>query len=275
MMTGANRKKQLLVYIAFTCVVTAIGFAANEIPTVLWDGRANSRIIGNEKLAQMEDVLPSWKARQMVWPSASEMESNSVSVGDDVKDKCKEWIARFVAKDFLPEDWEKHLTAMKNWGLIKQRSKQKKLCDVFLLRFKTGRSLVHLQESPYDIVITVTDELSTDEGHSDLKAFVLETAEAILAESMMPDTASAVKVFELGSSQKRMARVFWFTKGVEHIDETGRQLASLVEAEKNGSLGVAVETDGRFIRFHIVKYAGGPRADLDPYEERFGPREES
>ena len=268
--TGTNMKNHIFLYIAFTCIVTAIGLAASESPKVVWNGRANSRIIGNEELAQME--LPSWKARQMVWPGASEVESKSVSVDDGVKGECKEWIAKFVAKDFLPDDWERHLTAMKNWGLIRQRSKQEKLCDVFLLRFKKGRSLVHLQESGYDVVITVTDELSIDEGHSDLKAFVLETADTILADPMKPDATSAVRVFERGGPEKRMARVIWYTKAVQHVDETGRRILSLIEAEKNGAIAVDVETDGRFISFHIVKYGGGPRLFLDPYKERFGPR---
>jgi hypothetical protein len=158
---------------------------------------------------------------------------------------------------------------MKNWGLIRKESEQKRLCDVFIARFKKASHVIHIQESPYNVVIGIAHERMPIDARADHKDLVIETATLILNEALQPDRNSDLHIFEIVRDGSKINRLVWLTKGVGTTDKDAKKCANLTNASKNGAVHVEAETDGRFVKFDIIKCVEGPKSYLDPYMERF------
>jgi hypothetical protein len=171
--------------------------------------------------------------------------------------------------NYVPADLDRHLLAMKGWGLISEQSEQKRLCDVFISRFKKGPYVVHIQESPYNVVLSVVDESLRGGANTDHQKFATALAGLVFKEQLNPDHKSDLQVLENVSKETKITRLVWLTKSVGTTDSSGKKCADLSKAEENGAITVQAETDGRFVRFEVIKYAGGPAMYLDPYVERF------
>ena len=178
------------------------------------------------------------------------------------------WLAKFIKKEQVPRNLDKHLIAMKDWGLIRKESEQKRLCDVFVARYKKTHYVVHIQESPYNVIVAVADERLASYARSDYKDMIIETAKSILNEQLEPDINSDFHLFKLDDLKIR--RAVWLTKDVSTTDKDGKKCANITKAVKNGAISVEAETDGRFVKFEIVKCVKGPRAYPEPYKKRFG-----
>jgi len=78
----------------------------------------------------------------------------------------------------------------KNRGVFRKASEQKRLCDVFLVRFTKGPYVIHIQESPFNVVISIADgrivKKKPKVGHKNL---VLQTAAGVLHKGLVPDPA--------------------------------------------------------------------------------------
>jgi hypothetical protein len=184
-----------------------------------------------------------------------------------------QWLNKYVRIDTLPKDALKMLVPMKNWGLIRKESEQVHRCDVFLLRFEKDQHVVNIQESPYNVVIAVSDERLAKTPSREHKDFVVKTAAAFLQNTLLPDPErEPVRVVErTGYNGTRLTRVSWQLPSVVYRDQQGRKLLSTTKASEIGACQVDADTDGRFVRFDIVKFPKGPRSYFDPYEKRFSP----
>jgi hypothetical protein len=258
------------------CAITVLGmsFAAvegAETPAIEWNDAAKSQVLNKNELAKVGAALPAWNIKQITWPSTADINAKSVIVDEEPKTSCMGWLNRFMKKGHLPPDLRAHLIAMKNWGAIRKESEQKRLCDVFIVRFKKGPHVIHVQESPYNVVIGVADGRIPMDSPAEHKGLVMETAALILNETLQPDPNSDLHLFEIVRDGSQISRVVWLTKSVGTIDKHGKKCANLTNASKNGAIDVQAETNGIFVKFNIIKCVEGPKSYLDPYVQRFDP----
>ncbi len=261
----------ITIYFSLTHLVNYSIAEGNKTPLIIrWNSDARSQTLNGDVLSKLTDVLPSWKAKQMIWPSIKEVNVSSVVADQEVKASCINWLKKFFADEYLPLDIETHLISMKNWGLIREESEQKRLCDVFVVRFTKGTHTVHIQESPYNVVISFADDTGLKKERIDHEQFALDTAKLILKGQMYPDPNSDIHTFEIVRGGIKISRIVWLTKSVGTTDRNGKKTADLRRAGENGAVGIEAETDGRFVRFEIIKCPGAVKAAyFDPYEERF------
>jgi len=256
------------------CVACILYAQAATSQTIRWGQDINSLVLNKTELTKPAGALPGWKIKQMTWPYVTEIASKSVKVDNKLKACCSEWLQKFMKRGYLPADLDKHLVAMKNWGLIRKQAEQKRLCDVFIVRFKKDFYVVHMQESLYNMVIAVADERLAKNSRSDHKQLVIETATTILNGTLKPDPNSEnfhEYVSEVGSDRHKISSVTWGIDSLITMDSTGRRTLNLAKAGEIGTTHVDAETDGRFVRFEITKCPGAVKAAFfDPYEERFG-----
>jgi len=251
------------------CVLPAQAGAKQNIQ---WNEDAQSQIMSVSELAKLGDAFPTWKIKQITWPSASEITTNSVAADPNVVVECMEWLSKFMKTERLPANLDKHLVAMNNWGLFRKESEQKRLCDVFIARFKKDPYIVHIQESSYNIIIAVAIENLAKYARSDHENFVIETAASILNENLKPKADSEnLHVSEVVRERYKLSKIVWLINSVTTVDEKGRTCGGYVKAQRVGASVIRAETDGRFVIFDIRKRIKGKRTFPDPYVERFGP----
>ncbi|HUW20717.1 MAG TPA: hypothetical protein VMW16_15575 [Sedimentisphaerales bacterium] len=241
---------------------------------IKWNENALSSILTKDGLRQLDKgAFPYWKVKQMTWPSVAELTSWSVTVDEGLKAECLSWVQKLLSKDQVPADIGQHLVAMEKWGLITRESAQKRLCDVFIVRFRKGSYVIHIQESSYNVILTVADgrlEKEPRDGHRDL---VVETALRILNDALKPDPNSAdLHVFTVRGEGQKISRVSWQIESVVTTGKDGKKRVDLKKAGEIGTTSVEGETDGRFVKFEIVKCPGAVKSGFDPYVERFKPK---
>jgi len=173
---------QLLCAITVLAINVAVLEAA-EPPGIQWNEAAQSQVLNKNELLKVGPAFPSWNIKQITWPSMAEINAKCVTVDERLKASCMGWLQKFIKKEQLPIGLEKNLVAVKNWGLIRKEAEQKRLCDVFIARFKKASHVIHIQESAYNVVIGFADERIPMNVRADHKDFVIETATLILNES--------------------------------------------------------------------------------------------
>lgn len=269
--------KQLTVICGLLAIVavgngSCLSAQTKQDPITKWNRDANSTILERQELEKLGKGFPAWKISQATWPSAQELTSNSVTVDEKLKNSCLWWLRKFMTKAYLPPELSKNIVAMKEWGLVEKQADQKRLCDVFITRFTKGRHVIHIQESPSNVVITIAGENSPRNGKGDRKELVVSMATGALNPNLRPKPNSdEFRVHRGTDIAPRMSRMSWYADSVIRTDHEGKKLLSLAKASKIGTKRVTAETDGRFVRFEIVKCIKGPRAAPDPYVERFKP----
>jgi hypothetical protein len=157
-----------------------------------------SRLLNRTRLAKLGEAWPAWKTTQMTWPPAEAVAMNSVQVDPRVKADCVKWLTKFMKDESLAKALEGHLIAMANWGLYRERTEQEQLCDVFICRFVQGPYVIHIQESPFNVVIGITDERLAESpkpqaAHAD---FILAMASTFLHRDIVSDRAQNWFQFE-------------------------------------------------------------------------------
>jgi hypothetical protein len=242
----------------------------SEKDAIKWNENAVGAVLTKDELGKLGSGCPSWRIKQMIWPSATEIRVASFEVDSKLKSSCMGWLKKFIKSEYLPEDLNKHLVAMKNWGLITKESEQKRLCDVFVVRFKKGSYVVHIQESLCNVVISVSDETLARDAKTDKKESAMGTAVLFLSDKLMPDPNSEdVHVFEFTDKENKITRISWLVKDIIGTRKDGTKYTDLEKAWEIGTTYVEGETDGRFVKFEIWKETKGKRAFPDPYLERF------
>jgi len=255
------------------CLITVLTTSINlyQIPlayAVEWNELAQSQVMNNNELAKLGTAFPAWKIKQVTWPSVSEINTNKVVVDPNLTVQCREWISKFINNDQLPVNLEKQLVPMKEWGVIRKESEQKRLCDVFIVRYKKDDYVIHIQESPYNIVITVSDERLVNESTMAHQDLIIKIADLILSAALKPNPTS--ENFHVSSKNSRITYVTWAIDSLHTIDDKGQKVLDLVRAGEAGTTHVDAETDGRFVRFEVIKCPGAVgNAYFDPYVERF------
>ncbi len=271
-----GEKLYVLFVVAILCVGLGVTGPAAETDPV-WNDEATSDILNKNELSKLAEVLPSWKVTQMVWPSPEELSAARVTAKAEVVSSSLDWIKRYVRHDALPEKFGDRLVPMKRWGRVTQQVGENPLCDVFIARWRTNYRVTQVQESHYNVTMTVTDERLAEAGRTDHKEFVEEMARASLQEHLLPDEEVApilvrekVAGSDVEGSRIVLSRVLWSVPAVvvRHEEHGGPTWISLKVAREIGVTWVEADTDGRFVRFGIVKFPKGP-GRLDPYAERF------
>jgi len=257
-------------------VVTLVGLSgsfsfvqAASAPEIEWNEKAESRILARDELAKLASIFQPWQIKQVTWPSEAEITSSRVSVDGTLTDSCIGWLRKFAADQYVAPDLGGRLIAMKAWGLVRSQSDQKRLCDVFITRLKRDPYVIHIQESPADVVIAVADERLADTPRDDHRDFVFEIARAALRFEVLrpnPDLQD-VHVSETTDNGVKRTKVTWVIDSVTYPKD-GRRLLSTIKASEVGASHVVAETEGRLVVFRIRKVVKGP-AMPDPYKERF------
>lgn len=240
--------------------------------TTKWNEEAVNAALDKETLAKLGEPFPAWKIKQVTWPSVTELSSASVTVDDEIRTSCVRWLRKFLKEEQLPADIDKHLVAMKNWGVFTKASEQKRLCDVFLVRFTKGPYIIHIQESSFNVVIGIADKrIVKKKPKADHKDLVLQTAAVILHKDIVSDPAKGL--FERKPKATRdgstITGLIWRPPSVVYRDKKGRRNIRMDVAAKIGTFRIEAETDGGFVRFDIVKAVRGPVSTYDPYMQRF------
>jgi hypothetical protein len=242
---------------------------AGEDQTLRWNEAAQSNVLNRPELAKRGEVLPTWKIKQMVWPALEELVKARVEVSGELRDECVTWLAKFVSAKQLPADIKEHLVAMKGWGLVKAESEQKRLCDVFIVRFRKAGYTVHLQESPANVVVTIVQEAPAPDADMDHKNLVFRTAAWFLKEELQPNPESKwLRVFKEEKGGLELTTVRWWIDSVIVEGPGNRTGYDGSKTAKLGTWNVVSETDGRYVRFIIHKNIPGP-VGPDVYAKRF------
>lgn len=269
------KTKQNISQLIWAIIILALGTCivqASEAPAIQWNETAQSHVMNNNELVKLGGAFPSWKIKQTTWPSVTELSSKKVAIDKKLNVSCIGWLGKFMKKKQLPTNLDKHLIAMKDWGLIRKESEQKRLCDVFIARFKKTPYVIHIQESPYNVVIAIADERLAKDARADHKNFVVEMAMLIFNEALKPNPNSEdFHIHEIVREGGKITKISWLLESVATTDKSGKKCIDLVKAWEKGAKRVKAETDGRFVRFEIVKCVKGPRNAPDPYIERFTP----
>jgi len=142
METRKFRFDLLAVFIVLVMCLLCVQATAEK--GIKWNEDANSIVLNTRELAKFVEAFPPWKIKQITFPSDEEISSKAVKVDEELKVYCIEWIKKFIKAEQLPIDINKHLVPMKNWGLITKESEQKRLCDVFVVRFKKDYYVIHI-----------------------------------------------------------------------------------------------------------------------------------
>ncbi len=267
-MANAKRKNSSVVGLGVSIICMAMTQAMGAAPTA-WNESVRTSILTRSELAKTSEVLPAWKIKQMIWPSSEEMASASVTVNDDLKDAALTWLVRFIPREQIPLDLKEHFVAMRGWGLVRPESEQRRLCDVFISRFQKGPYSVHVQESPGNVVLTIGHEDLPTAGDLDHEALVFQTSRLFLRQELRPNPQSKLlHVSRKEQSDVAITKVMWSIESVVGTDEKGNTYRNGVKAEQLGTWHVTAETDGRFVRFDILKFVNSP-TQLDPCMERF------
>lgn len=251
------------------CSVTA---ETSKEQTTKWNEKVTNPTLDKDTLAKLGEAFPAWKIKQTTWPSVIEISSASTTVNGEVKVSCIRWLKKFLKVEQLPADIDNHLVPMKNWGVFGKASKQKRLCDVFLVRFTKGPYIIHIQESSFNVVISIVDKrIAKKKPKADHKNLVLQTAAVILHNDLVPDPAK--DLFQPKPKTTRdggtMSKLIWSPPSAVDKDKEGRRIINTDVAAKIGTFEINAETDGGFVRFDIIKAARGPVFYHYPYIERF------
>jgi hypothetical protein len=159
---------------------------------------------------------------------------------------------------------------MNNWGLIREESKQKRLCDVFITRFRKGPYTIHIQESPSTVIVVIGRENAPSTDDVDHKSLIFETANLFLKKELRPNPGSKhIRIHKELHEEIEITKVTWRIESVISEDEKGRTKLSLEKAGKLGTSSVKAETNGKYMWFYIRKMTRGP-VPLGAYAERFG-----
>jgi hypothetical protein len=267
--TMKTRKNVYQLWPGIILVLVISVVQATETPPLQWNGMAESQIMDNNELAKLGSVFPTWKIKQITWPSSSKINSNKVIVDPNLVVSCMGWLTKFMSKEQLPANLDKNLIAMKDFGLITKESEQKRLCDVFIARFKKGPYVIHIQESPCNIVIAMADERLVSDPRIDHKNLVIEMATLILNGTLKPNPDSEdLHVFELVRDNQKISRVSWLIESAATL-KNGRKVIDDAKSCEIGASHVEAETNGRFVKFDIPKVIKGPRECPDCYVKRF------
>ena len=110
--------------IQLTCVIVVfwlngITVSASETASIQWNELAQSQVVDSNELAKLGDAFPTWKIKQVVWPSIAEIGASQVVVDPNLTTTCVNWLTKFVAKDQLPANLNEKLVAMEEWGVIR------------------------------------------------------------------------------------------------------------------------------------------------------------
>jgi hypothetical protein len=242
---------------------------AGEDQILRWNEAAQSVVLNRAELAKLAEALPAWQIKQMVWPSSEELHAASVAAADDLKDRCVTWLAKFVNAKQLPMNMKEHLIAMKAWGLVKPEAEQKRLCDVFIARFRKGGYTAQLQESPANVVMTIAQENPSPDANTDHRNLVFRTAALFLKEELRPNPESkGLHVIRAEKAGVAITTVTWWIDSVMVEGPGNRTAYDGTKAAELGTWNVVSETDGRYVRFIIHKKIRGPVAP-DVYAQRF------
>jgi hypothetical protein len=265
-MEAMKRNAKLIPVLVILACYGAVVEAANK-QEIQWNESAISTVLNKNELTKLGRAFPAWKIKQSTWPSVTELGAKKITVDEKLNVSCIRWQEKFITTEYLPGDVNEHLVAMKNWGLIMKESEQKRLCDVFITRFRKALYTIHIQESPYNVVITVVDDRAAIGTWVDQKDMVFKTGGAILKEELKPDPKSA-RLFtsEVVRDEHKISKVTWSLESVIRKYK-GQDVVDVAKACEIGTTSVEAETDGRFVRFEIRKEVGG--RGPDPYVERF------
>jgi hypothetical protein len=273
-MQGKKSLIWMLALVAAGYTLSVDAGSSNEQATK-WNEKAASVALDKESLAKLGEPFPAWKIKQATWPSVTELSSASVTIDDEIRASCVGWLKKYLKKEYLPAEIIKHLVPMKNWGVIRKASEQKRLCDVFIVRFTKGPYVIHIQESPFNVVISIVDgRIVKKKPKADHKDLILQTAAAVLHKDIVPDPAKGL--YERKTKAARdggtISGLIWRPPSVVGKDKEGRGFIKTDVAAKIGTFEIYADTDGAFVRFDIVKSAGvGPMLVRDPYVQRFSP----
>jgi hypothetical protein len=259
-----------LVWVAVILALVATAVKAEEI-SVPWNEVAQSQVMNSNELAKFGAAFPSWKIKQVVWPSTAEVESHQVVADPNLITSCVDWLAKFMVKNQLPANLNEKLVAMEEWGVVRKESEQERLCDVFITRFKKAPYVIHIQESSYNVVIAFCSDNPITTPVDNRKNLVVEVANLFLNNNLKPQVGSKnLQIFGVVKEGEPITRFSWIIESVL-VTEGGKKYIDLPKAWKIGTTSVEAETDGRFVKFDIVKEAKGSAAYFDPYERRFSP----
>lgn len=259
-----------VITISATLFLCNLVIRASETTKILWNEKVQSKILNKSELNKIDPAMESWKIKQITWPSVEEIKLVSVTVENKQKKSCIGWLNKFMAKEYLTSELEQNLIAMKKWGLITEESKQKRLCDVFITRFKKDTYVIHIQESPGNVVIAISDERLVENPRIDYRDWVLEVASQLLDfDKLKPNSDMLdVQVNEVVRDKSKTTRVSWPIGSVVIRSDNGTRLINGKKAAEIGASHVSAETNGKFITFTIQKEIGGP-THPNFYEDRF------
>jgi len=261
----------LLFVLAAIIGCTTLSAAGNRVIT--WNEQVKSKILNSKMRRSLSGKYPNWKLRQQTWPLPIEISKHNCHPANRFESECFKWLTKLSNVPQLAPEFNGHVLAMKEWGLV-SGGKQPRLCDVFLLRFRRGHRIVHVQESPGDVIFVVADERLARKPRTDYAQFVSEISTFLLSQPIRPDLSSPdfhmadISLDKSGS----FVRGSWAIDATFVRDENGNKVAtSLMKAAEIGTSSVGAETDGRFVHFRIQKAIFGP--GIDYFIERFSEKQ--
>lgn len=259
-----------LMVVCMSALLVCAAFAADGAKT--WNEAAANGVIQKESLAKLSPELPEWKIKQMAWPTPAEIAAHKAEASREEIDAAVAAISKVMNTAYIPADLAAHITAMKAWGTHDEPARQERLMDAFVVRYSMEGQTVQIQESPCNIVITVAPEARDQAPAANKEQYILDVAGKVLNPQVAPDPASPTYFNTAAKESPVIKRVGWIPAAavVQSDPETKTFGTSWKKTVALGISDGAADSDGRFVRFDLLKPSPGPKRGYpDPNVERF------
>lgn len=243
---------------------SAVGPVEKAGGAVAWNQEASSAALTPEALSE---GVPAWQKAQMLWPSADDIKRHGVPATEKDRAEALAWIKKYIRPEYLPSNVADNMVAMKQWGVALDTEKETRRADVFLVRYVCQGLVIQMQESNSNVVLTVAASGPAGTA-ADPKQFVLDTGTKILKDGLMFGPSDKVFTRADKGTASTITRLSWSPPATVVTDENGSRGVSSLKGGELGTSSISANTNGRFIRFDILKNDGGPSM-INPFVKRF------
>jgi hypothetical protein len=189
--------------------------------------------------ADISDNLKTSEFGPVTFPTAEEIRAISTTASQTSIYNCTSWLAKIIAKDWLPSEMGGHLIPLRKWAKANGR-------DSFVVRYELNGAIIQIIDNRSETTILIKD-LTSDkpapkEGHVDFLKF--------MAGKFM--TLPAPVTILLGKSENCPN----LTLGLWDIKEGNPNISIPIPVIYNPIAAINFATDGSTVAFCIAKSYG-------------------
>ena len=213
-----------LIHIIFSVSACALVIQNTAVADYSWN---NPEMLIAPKTEDQD--APNWIKQIVEWPDKIQVDKHSVSSSKKAKTNCAWWLNRILRKEWLPEEFDKHLLSFEEWGVYNRWQPEKERHDVFLLRYTTNGVNIHIQESCAEVIVILTERsvLEKNSFYEKPIQYAIKQIERCLKPAAQKITSEHLHIFKrnglfigtwlpcdkMGSNGKKLGSCYFYTNG--------------------------------------------------------------